>query len=83
MGTLFEQKPRKGFNVSEQEIGDFLKEITALAKKNNISVADVIEAYKTLEYRRKNNLFHDNGDIFDEQMAGFGKLLEEYLVSNN
>jgi hypothetical protein len=25
---------------------------------------------------RKNNLYHWNGDAFDEQMAGFGELID-------
>jgi hypothetical protein len=76
MGTLFNQPERKNFAVKKSDADYFLKDAVELAGKYKISVSDVIEAFKVLEMERKNNLYHWNGDAFDEQMAGFGELID-------
>ncbi|CCQ64077.1 conserved hypothetical protein [Crocosphaera watsonii WH 0402] len=40
-------------------------------------MSDVIAAKSALEQERSNNLYVKNGDTFDEQMAGFGELIQE------
>jgi len=39
----------------------------------------VVDTYKMLELRRKNNMYLDNEDTFDEQMEGFGNLIKEFI----
>ncbi|MGB3512843.1 MAG: hypothetical protein WBA93_27235 [Microcoleaceae cyanobacterium] len=34
-----------------------------------------------MEMERRNNLYHWNGDTFDEQMAGFGYLIDDIKES--
>ncbi|MCP4353406.1 MAG: hypothetical protein GY795_48775 [Desulfobacterales bacterium] len=77
MGTLFNQRERESYSISKSEADNFLRDAVELAKKHKINVSDVIEAYKTLEIERRNNLYHWNGDAFDEQMAGFGELIRD------
>lgn len=77
MGTLFKQSERNSFKVSKSDAENFLKEAIDLAKKHKVEVSDVIEIFKILELKRKNDLYHWNGDTFDEQMAGIGELLKE------
>ncbi len=77
MGTLFNQRERESYRVSKSDADNFLRDAVGLAKKHKIKVFGVIEAYKTLEIERRNNLYHWNGDTFDEQMAGFGKLIRD------
>ncbi|AST27506.1 hypothetical protein [Ralstonia pseudosolanacearum] len=77
MGTLFEQPRRQFLDVSTDNIDDFLSVANHLAKKHKLSVADVIAARAVLETARASDLAVRNGDVFDEQMAGLGRLLEE------
>lgn len=77
MGTLFNQSERRWARVSNDILDDFLSDVVNLAKKHKISVTDVIAAKQALEIERQNNLYVANGDTFDEQMMGFGELLQE------
>lgn len=81
MGTLFNQQPRQFRDINFNEIDSFLNDIAELAKKHKMEKKDIIDAYKTLELKRQNNLYVENGDIYDEQMSGIGKILQE--ISSN
>ena len=76
MGTLFHQIDRNEFKVSKNSVEKLLTDALHIATKHQVSVNTVIEVYNVLEIRRKNNLYLWNGDNFDEQMAGFGKILQ-------
>lgn len=52
-----------------------------ISKKHKVTVTDVIAAANVLEFRRKNDLAVDNGNIFDEQMAGLGQILKDIDAS--
>ena len=77
MGTLFNQSPRAYCKVEISDIDNFLENAVRLAEKYHINVSDVIAAKSALEQEISNNLYVKNGDTFDEQMAGFGELIEE------
>lgn len=77
MGTLFNQPVRDYRRVSSDHLDSFLTDIAALSKKHGVSVSDAIAAARVLELARRNDLYVSNGDIFDEQMAGLGELLEK------
>jgi hypothetical protein len=77
MGTLFSQKERDFRIVSPNDVVAFLNNASKVAKKCNVSVAEVIEAAKVLEMERRNSLYVANGDTLDEQLAGFGELIQE------
>ena len=79
MGTLFHQPERPYFDVRSEKLDDFLAEAKILARKHGITVGDVIEAKKALEMERRNDLYVKNGDAFDEQIAGIGELLGEFV----
>jgi len=79
MGTLFNQKARPNFESLRGDIDHFLDEIVFHADANNFTKSEVIEAIKTLEMKRTNDLFHYNGDAFDEQIAGIGYLIEKFI----
>jgi hypothetical protein len=80
MGTLFNQSPRDWHRQDRAKSIisdiDYLKEIQA---KTGLSYDQVISTCNMLELRRKNDLYVANGDAFDEQMAGFGELLKEFI----
>lgn len=79
MGTLFNQQPRKSFVVEESDCDFFLSSVVRLSQKFKMTTAEILEAYKILEMERKNNLFVWDGDAFDEQLAGFGELIQSAL----
>ena len=74
MGTLFDQKPR---DDKKADLDNFLSKVTTLAIKHKVAVSDVIAASAALELKRKNDLYVDDGDAFDEQIGGIGKLLQD------
>ena len=39
-----------------------------------------MQAAKILEMKRKNDLYVNNGDAFDEQLAGFGEILKDLII---
>ena len=77
MGTLFDQDPRDYRRIDTDYIDAFLGMAVKMSKKHNVTVAEVIAAANVLELRRKNDLAVDNGNIFDEQMAGIGRILTD------
>lgn len=77
MGTLLNQRPRNYHDVEfDRHVISDCEEIQKIAKKTKMSVADVIEVYKISTKNRLINCYVDNGNIFDEQMAGFGELFQ-------
>jgi hypothetical protein len=83
MGTLYDQLPRASRENDLSEIDKFFEQVTKLAKKYNMTNNDVIEGFKVLETRRKNNLYLDNGNIHDEQMSGMGNEISNIAHSIN
>lgn len=77
VGTLFNQAPREYRSISKEDVDDFLSDVLDLARKHKISVSDVLSARAVLESARAGDFAVRNGDILDEQMMGFGELLQE------
>lgn len=77
MGTLQEQPPRNYHTVSSDDVKDFLTDALKLSKELKVDISVVLEAYRIKELQRRNTLYVSNGDILDEQLAGFGELLSE------
>jgi hypothetical protein len=82
MGTVFNQPKRDSFTISKKDVDFFLDNALELAKKYKIELSNVISAYKVLELKRKNDLSHRNGDIFDEQVAGIAEILQALSEKN-
>lgn len=74
MGTLFKQEVRRRYSIQRNTILDKIAELKIIAKESGLSIDQVIEVKKVLEQERTNDLYVVNGDVFDEQMAGFGEL---------
>ena len=80
MGSLGHQLNRSRFEVTENQLDAFLKKAAELAKKYSINVRDVIEAKRSLELERQNNIKVQAGDFLDEQAGGLGEILERIAV---
>ena len=78
MGTLKNQEPRKFQMVCENHIISEINSLKNIAKTTQTTYDQVIATCNMLELRRKNDLYVNNGDAFDEQMAGLGKILNEF-----
>lgn len=77
MGILGNQQDRSTFAYSEGSVIDLLNEIKNVARSTGLSADQVLKAYEIKEYERRTNAYIENGDYTDEQMGGFGELLEE------
>ena len=82
MGTLYSQKPRDlRTSHTTDSLDGYIAMLVKLAKKHGISVSDAIAAADMLERQRFNYLYVDNGDTFDEQMAGIGEELQRIAAA--
>lgn len=79
MGTLFDQQVRARNRVTFQDIDELLTQCVKLAIKYKLNISDVILAKQALELERQNTLYINNGDAFDEQIAGIGKILQTFV----
>jgi hypothetical protein len=79
MGTLFNQPPRDLRGFESEDVEKFIKEAKLVSKRMNIPLMEVFRAYELLELHKRNLTYVDNGNIFDEQMMGFGELLKDFI----
>ena len=78
MGTLFDQAPRDYLTVTLGDVEHFLRSAIKTSKITGVTLDQTLKAWEILEMERQNSLAAINGDIHDEQMAGFGELLEKF-----
>jgi len=71
MGTLFEQTERNYREIGKNEVIGLLDYLGIEDTDEN-----KLKAYHALAYERRTDFMLDNGDRYDEQMAGFGKILQ-------
>lgn len=77
MGTLFDQ-PQRHFNeVLSLDVKSITSDIKTYAREAGLEYKDIIEILKVMELRRLNDFLVNNGNTFDEQMSGLGKILEK------
>lgn len=76
MGTLFEQEARKMYPVEKRHLLDASDMIIKISQEKNLDPCIVAELYKTEVLNRYITCYVNNGNIFDEQMAGIGKILQ-------
>jgi len=81
MGTLLNQKPRNYRHLDERDVLLKIDEIKDISKVKKITFDQALKVYELLEQERSNNLYVANGDIKDEQLAGFGELIIKYIES--
>lgn len=74
MGTLFEQNPRENHWVTRGELEDEIISLKKIALNSSITLDQAIAIRTYLETERRNWLYTDNGDAWDEQIGGLGEL---------
>ena len=77
MGTLFNQEPRRPLHISPAQVGCEISDLSKIAIKNGVTFDQALEVSKLLELRRRTTAYIDNGDIWDEQIAGMCELIKE------
>jgi len=81
VGTLLKPDERNGVQVTEREVKLFIENAKELSTKLKVSLAEVLKVYEIKEMERTNNLYWNNGAIFDYQMQGIGIVLEKISES--
>jgi hypothetical protein len=79
MGTLFNQQVRTNYNFSKSVVLDLVNMIKEISNTCNLSEDQVIKIIEIKEIQRYNNLYLENGNIYDEQMSGLGELFESLI----
>lgn len=79
MGTLFEQTPRNYLTIDEKDVEKLLYSFDVITTQNAVELKDVIKLYEAMEYGRRTTSYIQNGDAKDEQLAGFGELIEKFI----
>ena len=77
MGTLFEQNERELYPVEERHLLSASDMILEVSAEKNIDPAIVAEIYKAEVMNRFITCYVNNGDRFDEQMAGLGEIMQK------
>lgn len=77
MGTLFEQPPRNLYHVEERNLMIAIELIKKAATQSKLDIKTVVEIYKSEVLNRFINCYVANGNIFDEQISGIGKILSD------
>jgi protein-disulfide isomerase-like protein with CxxC motif len=76
VGTVFKQPVRDRHHVTARDVLDHIDTLKAVAQEAGISLDQAIEVWRVMEQARANNIAVANGDVHDEQMAGFASILE-------
>jgi len=76
MGTIHNQPPRNFRHISKTEVNEFLNDVDYLTRTTGFKTDQILTAYHILELRRRNDLYVDHGDAFDEQLSGIAQIIE-------
>jgi hypothetical protein len=80
MGTLFKQSERRYRDITEENCREYCDNV-GINFGNITETADVIALLKVMEYSRRTDVMVDNGDRWDEQIAGIGEILKDIATS--
>ena len=78
MGTLFNQPSRNEF-VTDITPERVVLEVKTLAEAHSITFEQALCCYRESTRRSQLNRYVQNGDIKDEQLCGFGELIQELI----
>ena len=81
MGTLFDQSPRNCHQVDKVDVVRLVETYDEVARHYGIPFDSVIKVAELLQRTRELDLRVADNDAKDEQLGGFGEILQEYLHS--
>lgn len=76
MGTLGNQPPRNGFHYS---LTNFIQDVQRASEETGVSFKEALKAAEIIEMQRRNEIYRQNGDYLDGQLAGFADLIDRWL----
>ena len=76
MATIHNQPPRQFRHISKVEVNELLNDVDYLTQTTGFKTDQILTAYHILELRRRNDLYVDNGDAFDEITSGLAQIME-------
>ena len=79
MGTLFDQKPRNRNSINDNIIIREINEIEQISIETGWTVENILKLKEIHEMERANNLYIDNGDAHDEQIADIGEIIKRFV----
>lgn len=84
MGTLFNQPERLRHFIDREDLLYEVNRIIDVAEDSGLDIDKVIDIYKAASINRFIDCYVDDGDAFDEQIAGIGEILKgiENSISN-
>lgn len=77
MGTIFDQKLRKTFEIDLNVCEDYYSLANRLSSEKKITFDQALKIIDISVRDRANHLYRANGDSFDEQMSSLGEILSE------
>lgn len=77
MGTLLEQPVRKRCDVDKNSLLSTIDMLKSVSKDSKVDLTTVVYIYHANVIDRFTDCYVNNGDAFDEQMSGIGKILGE------
>ncbi|MBR4647729.1 MAG: hypothetical protein IKO75_11510 [Bacteroidales bacterium] len=84
MGTLFNQPERLQHFIDREDLLYEVDKIIDVAEDSGLDIDKVIDIYKAASINRFIDCYVEDGDAFDEQIAGIGEILKriENSISN-
>ena len=83
MGELGNIPERMKHYIGTAEMQDILNDCLKLMEENELSLDQAIQINKIAEYQRRTNCIVDNYDRTDENLEGFGNLIERFIEETN
>lgn len=80
MGTLQNQPPRDFYSIDESRMKKTVEMLKKVSADCKITLDQTIKIYEIDTLNRKIDTYVANGDIKDEQLMGFAKLIDEFLA---
>jgi hypothetical protein len=81
MSTVHDQPPRRDRTSPTDK--NWILDLKDLSAELEMPIDTVISALALKELRRRNDLYVDNGDAWDEQMSGLVHALEDGLSGDS
>ncbi|MCR4873654.1 MAG: hypothetical protein K5885_08955 [Bacteroidales bacterium] len=81
MGTLFEQPKRLRCDIDENSLLSTIDMLKSVSKESKLDFKTVVDIYHADVLNRFNACYLNNGEAFDEQMSGIGRILADISES--
>lgn len=81
MGTLFDQPTRLRCDIDENSLLSTIDMLKSVSEECELDFKTVVDIYHAEVLNRFNACYLNNGEAFDEQMSGIGRILADISES--